>query len=142
MAAVIVRDYIVPTDTQDNRETALIDRVLEGWGKWSQRGTVNLEPIAIGFIWRIPDMLTAHHELVLSDWKFHIVDRYVAVLPSKLKTVVFIEYVRSDDEATSELKAARAGLNRLGYRQRLHSAQWTLFTCLRVYLDAWRQKSI
>lgn len=138
----IVRDYLTPTETQDHAETRIIDLVLEGWGKWAQRGDVHLQPIAVGFIWRIPDLLTAHHELVLSNNKFQVVDREVAHLPEKLRGVVFIEYLRSDEEATSERKAKRAGLNRLGYRQRLHSAQWTLFTSLRNHLDIWRQRII
>lgn len=138
----IARDYLEPTETRDNSETKLIDLVLEGWGKWAQRGSVNLQPIAVGFIWRIPDLLTAHHELVLSNNKFQIVDREVAILPGKLKAIVFIEYLRSDEEATRERKAERAGLPALGYRQRLHSAQWTLFSSLRNYLDAWRQKIV
>lgn len=137
---MIVRDYLEPTETQDHTETQLIDHVLEGWGKWAQRGNVHLQPTAAGYIWRIPDLLTRNHELVLSDDKFEVVDRQVALLPQRLATVIFIEYCRSDEEATSERKAARAGLKRIGYRQRLHAAQWTLFSSLRPWLDLWRQR--
>lgn len=138
----IARDYLEPTETRDHTETKLIDAVLEGWGKWAQRGRVHLQPVAVGFIWRIPDLLTEHHELVLSDDKFDVIDQHVAVLPARLRIVVFIEYYGIDDEATSERKAERAGLNRLGYRQRLHAAQWTLFSSLRHVLDIWRQKPL
>jgi hypothetical protein len=138
----IARDYLEPTETKDACETKLIDHVLEGWGKWAQRGNVHLQPTAVGYIWRIPDLLTERHELVLSDEKFQVIDRHVAALPSKQRTVVFIEYYRNDEEATSERNAARAGLKRFHYRQTLTSAHWNLFGSLRNYLDLWRQKSI
>lgn len=142
MSMAIARDYLQPTETADNPETKLIDQILEGWGKWAQRGDANLDPVAIGFVWRIPDLLILGHELVLSDEKFMLVDRHIAGLPERLRLVVFIEYLRTDEEATSERKAERAHLNRLAYRQRLHAAQWALFSLLDRLLDTWRQRSI
>lgn len=135
----IAQDWLEPTETQDASETQFIDRLLEGWARWVSTNGVNLQPTPVGFLWRIPNLIIIGHELVLSDDGFTLIDQRIAILPGRLRGIVFIEY-RS--QGTSEQKAKRIGLNRLGYRQRLHAAQWTLFASLGPAVDLWRQKSI
>ena len=133
----ITRDYLEPTTTDDHAETKFVDRVLYGWARWSHRGAVNLKPTSAGQLWRIVTPMLATYEIRMSDDDFVIVDRQVAHLPNRLKIVVHVEYFRA---GTAEEKSRSMGLSRIGFRQRLHAAQWALFTNLAPFVDSWRQK--
>jgi hypothetical protein len=134
---VIAHDYLEPTETQHNSETKFVDRLLEGWAMWVRRDGIDLRPTPIGFVWRIPGVLLLGQEIVITDDGFVLVDQGIAHLPGRLRSVVRIEYVESDLEVE---KWRQLGLNRLAYRQRLHAAQWTLFSFLLPDIDNWRQK--
>ncbi len=134
------RDYLEPTETQDNFETKFVDRVLEGWARWSHSDGIDLRPVAMGDLWPVQVIIEAReHVLELCDDEWLDVDSAVATLPKRLKSVVFVEYRY---EGSSGEKARLVGLTRLAYRQRLHAAQWALFTKLQPHLDAWRQRGI
>lgn len=134
----IAHDWLEPTETKDASETQFIDRVLEGWAAWARNTGIDLRPTSAGDLWQISTMIEARdYVLVMTDDAFVIVDQQVARLPRKLGLTVTLEY---QDGRTSEQKARALGLNRLGYRQRLHAAQWILFTALLPSLDGWRRE--
>jgi hypothetical protein len=136
----IARDYLLPTDTQDASETQLVDRLLVGWGAWARNDGIDLRPVAFGDLWQIQAIIEAReYVLQLTDDAFTYVDQHVAVLPRRLRVTVFCEYL--EDGPPGE-KPRRLGLSRIAYRQRLHAAQWALFTSLLPALDGWRQKSV
>jgi hypothetical protein len=142
MAAVtmmaIAHDWLEPTETKDASETQFIDRVLEGWAAWARNTGIDLRPTSAGDLWQISTMIEARdYVLVMTDDAFVIVDQQVARLPRRLRLVVTVEY---QDSRSSDQKAKGVGLNRLAYRQRLHAAQWSLFTALLPSLDGWRQE--
>lgn len=132
----IAHDWLEPTETKDAHETQFIDRVLEGWGRWIRTDGIDLRPTPVGFVWRIPSILFVGHELVITDDAFVLVDQGIARLPDRLRQIVFIEYTMEDD---GRAKWDWLRLKRLAYRQRLHAAQWALFSVLQSDLDIWRQ---
>lgn len=134
----IQHDYLEPTDTDAATETQFIDRVLEGWAAWSRNTGIDLRPTCAGDLWQIQAMIEARdYVLVMTDDAFVTVDQQVAKLPRRLKFAIMVEY---RDGRPSDAKARVLGLNRLAYRQRLHAAQWSLFTALLPSLDGWRQE--
>lgn len=140
MTMAIAKDYLEPTDTQDASETKFIDQLLEGWAKWARNTGIDQRPTSAGDLWQIQAIIEARtHVLQITDDGFTLVDQRIAMLPGRLRGVVFIEYM---DSGTSEHKARRLGLNRLSYRQRLHAAQWTLFASLLPEIDNWRQRVV
>lgn len=137
MLMPIARDYLEPTETQDANETKFVDCVLDGWGHWVRAASIDLRPTPAGVLWQVQAIIEAKdYALVLSDTAFLYVDRCVAVLPGRLKAIVFVEYVSSLE---GPAKLLRTGLKRLAYRQRLHAAQWALVTPFGVELENWRQ---
>lgn len=136
----ITRDYLEPTDTNDHSETKFMDLVLVGWSRWTRRGAQpNLQPVEVGRLWKIPDELRPNYDLSIPETGFLLLDKAIACLPQRLNSIVEIEYLQG---FPSEEKPRRAGLNRLAYRQRLHAAQWTLYSVLQFHVDMWRQKSL
>jgi hypothetical protein len=133
----IARDYLAPTDTQDASETKFIDRLLEGWAKWARNTGIDQRPTCAGDLWQIQAIIeVGTYVMQITDDGFTLVDQRIANLPGRLRGIVFVEYMAA---GTSEHKAHRLGLNRLGYRQRLHAAQWTLYANLLPEIDNWRQ---
>lgn len=135
----IAHDWLEPTDTESATETQYIDRLLEDWGKWQRNNGVRLSATAAGQVLGINSSNGRCWDLTITDDQFTLVDRGIAHLPKRLKVIVFLEYVMS---GTQSDKWGRSGLNRLAYRQRLHAAQWSLFTSLADVIDKWRQKTV
>jgi hypothetical protein len=134
----IARDWLEPTETEDHRDTQYVDHLLEDWGKWQRSNGLRLRPTEAGEVLRIN--ATAHRawDLNMTDDQFTLVDRCIARTPTRLRVVIFLEYVMSRPQAE---KWQTLG-GRLAYRQRLHAAQWALITLLGAILDKWRQKSV
>lgn len=140
MLMPITRDYLEPTETQDASETKFIDQLLEGWAKWARNSGIDQRPTCAGDLWQIQAIIEAGtYVMQITDDGFTLVDQRIAMLPHRLRGIVFIEYMGA---GTSEHKAGRLGLNRLAYRQRLHAAQWALFASLLPEIDGWRQKPV
>lgn len=133
----IERDYPKPTETQDVTETQFIDQLLEGWAKWAHNTGVDQRPTAAGDLWQIQAIIeVGTHVLKLTDDAFVLVDQRIALLPNRLRNIVFVEYMYT---GSNDQKARGLGLNRLGYRQRLYAAQWTLFSSLLPDIDRWKE---
>lgn len=135
----ISHDWLEPTETEDHCETQYIDRLLDDWGKWQRNNGVRLSATAAGQVLGINASAGRVWDLTITDDQFTLVDRGIARLPKRLKVIVFLEYVMSGPQPE---KWGRSGLNRLAYRQRLHAAQWALFTSLADVIDKWRQKVV
>lgn len=124
----IVRDYFEPTETQHASETKFIDQVLEGWAKWAKNTGVDQRPTAAGDLWQIQAIIGAGEWVIeLCDDNFVLIDQKIALLPYRLNQIVRVEYM---DGGPSRVKAKRMGIAYLAYRQRLHAAQWALYTLL------------
>lgn len=120
-------------------ETEFIDRLLEDWGKWQRNNGVRLSATAAGQVLGINSTAGRVWDLTITDDQFTQIDRGIAHLPRRLKVIVFLEYVAAGSQSD---KWGQSGLNRLAYRQRLHAAQWALFTSLADVIDKWRQKVV
>lgn len=132
----IAHDWLEPTDTKDVSETQFVDQLLEGWAKWARNTGVDQRPTQAGDLWQIQTIIEATtHILELSDDAFTLVDQKIAHLPRRLHGIVFVEYM---GHGSTEQKAVHIGLNRLGYRQRLHAAQWALFAALTPHIH-WKE---
>lgn len=136
---VIVHDWLEPTDTDDATETQYIDHLLDDWGHWQRNNGVRLSATAAGQVLGINTSNGRVWDLTITDDQFTQLDRSIARLPSRLKAIVFLEYIAMGPQPE---KWGRSGLNRLAYRQRLHAAQWALFTSLVDVIDKWRQKIV
>lgn len=131
----VVRDYREPTNTEDAQETRFIDKLLEGWAKWAISSGINQRPTPAGDLWQIQVIIDPEtHILELSDDAFTLVDQKIAGMQKQYPRLGQIIHVEYRSSGTSENKALRIGLNRFGYRQRLHVAQWFLFDKLCAYI--------
>lgn len=126
-------------EPHDNAETKYVDRLLEGWAKWSQSSGIDQRPTSFGKLWHIHSVEEMGHELVISDDQFLVIDQCVASLHHRLRGVVYVEYL---GYGTGEDKARRFGLKYTAYRQRLHAAQWTLFAFLEPEIDVLRAQRV
>lgn len=119
-------------------EVGFVDQVLKGWASWARNDGIDLRPTSAGDLWQIQAIIEARdYVLMMKDDDFVLVDQRIAQLPNRLKVIVFIEY--ASHEAPREIKAREIGLTKGGYRQRLHAAQWTLFSLLMPVIDTWRR---
>jgi hypothetical protein len=136
----ITHDWLTPTETKDATETQFIDRLLEGWAKWSRNTGIDQRPTAAGDLWQIQAIIElGDYVLELTDENFVIVDQKVAVLPRRLHAIVFVEYLGPGP--SSKQRAERIGLTYLAYRQRLHAAHWTLYASLSPHIERLRQNA-
>ncbi len=121
-------------------EPGFIDQVLIGWAAWARNDGIDLRPTCAGDLWQIQAIIEARdYVLVLTDDSFLLVDQRVAILPGRLRAIIFVEYM---DDGSKALKLRSTGLSRTAYRERLQAAQWSLYSALLPALDNWRQKSV
>lgn len=130
----------------DPVETKYVDILLEGWAKWARGERGPVPPTPAGIVLRIPFEREPRYELRISDDEFTLVDARVAQIADRLRQIVELEYrgfFRGRRHLLSqEEKWHRLGLKRIAYRQRLHAAQWTLYSNLLPDVDKWRQRSL
>jgi len=126
-----------PTPAGD--EVKFIDRVLEGWARWTHDDGIDLRPTCAGDLWKVQAIIeVADGILRMTDAAFVFIDQKIATLPFRLRAVIFVEYRNG---GTSEAKARFMGFNRAAYRQELRSAQWSLYTALMPEIENWRAGS-
>lgn len=134
----ICEDYV--PERSSSSEINLIDVLCVGWGAWARNDGIDLRPTPAGDLWKIQAVIDARdYVLKLSDDEFLIVDKRIALLPRRLRNVVFVEYTSN---AANEEKPRLLGLRRPLYRERLRAAQWCLFTDLKGFIDKLIAKSV
>lgn len=138
-------DYLERLE-ETGEETKYVDLVLEGHAKWVSSWRGPSQPIPAGDIMGVISVREGKYELRLSDDEFTLVDSKIAILASRLKQIVELEYRGMWENRrwllSQEEKWRKVGLKRTAYNQRLGGAQWALHQLLLPYIVIWRQRNM
>lgn len=132
----------IDASEEGREEVFFVDRLLEGWA-WYARNT-GLPRLttkcSLGSLQKADDQGEASaaraRVLELTDGQFLLIDQTVASLPKALRRIVWGEYWHP---APLKVKARRASLTVLEYRQRLNAARWAVYVSLQPSTDWWRR---
>jgi hypothetical protein len=127
-------------------ETKYVDLVLEGWAKWVNSWRGPSQPVPAGNVMGVVSVIEGKYELRLSDDEFTLTDSKIAVLASRLRQIVELEYRGLWNNRryllSQEEKWRRLGLKRTEYSQRLGGAQWALHQLLLPHIEIWRERNL
>lgn len=129
------------SDPMDDTDYEFMDSLLEGWAKWAAPGAGPQPPTAAGVVLRIASVRDGEYQLRISDDEFTLVDSRIAILITRLRQIVELEYRGLWNHRywllTQENKWRRIGIGRKAYVKRLAQAQRTLFTSLKPSVFQW-----
>jgi DNA-directed RNA polymerase specialized sigma24 family protein len=133
---VLEAAYVKQVDTDTTAECEFAHKCCVAWAAWIY-GAGKLNVGTYSDVMDLPLSELKGH-IALSEDQLLKIDHSIAQLPERMRRLVFVHYVSSEDEPMT-VRYKRLGCSRLDYRTRMTAALSALYARLMPAVEQWRR---